>query len=143
MIESLAYGVAAVLTAVCVVIHYAVMRRLNRSRRLQRRPHAVGVFVAVMFVAHVIEIWVFALGYYLLSGTAFGSISDQSFLDCIYFSASAYTTLGLGDIFPIGAMRAITGTEGLLGLVLIAWSASFTFLQMQRLWGQDDDGDTQ
>lgn len=28
----------------------------------------------------------------------------------------------------------ITGTEALAGLSLITWSASFTFLQMQRIW---------
>ena len=138
MIELLAYGIAATLTAVCVVVHYAAMRGLYRSPRLERGPIGVLLSVLAMFIAHVVEIWIFALGYYLLSGTPFGTVSSASFLDCIYFSASAYTTLGLGDVFPDGAVRAITGTEGLAGLILIAWTASFTFLQMHRLWDRDD-----
>ncbi len=134
MIEVLAYGIAAALTAVCVIIHYAAMRWLLRSPRLD--GHATGVMVVVlaMFVVHVAEIWIFALGYFVMSGTVFGTVSASSFLDCVYFSASAYTTLGLGDLYPAGPLRAVTGTEGLSGLILIAWTASFTFLQMQRLW---------
>ena len=141
MIELLAYGIAAMLTAVCVVIHYAAMRCLYRSSSLERSRFGVLLIVAALFAIHVVEIWTFALAYFLLSGTAFGSIATDSLLDCLYFSASGYTTLGLGDVFPIGAVRAIAGTEGLLGLVLIAWSASFTFLQMQRLWDEGSGGE--
>ena len=136
MIEVLAYGIATALTATCVVIHYTAMRRLYHSPRLDRRPVGVLFFVVAMLVVHVVEIWIFGMGYYLISGTAFGTVSDPSFAGCIYFSASAYTTLGLGDVFPSGPLRAITGTEGLAGLVLIAWTASFTFLHMQRAWDE-------
>ncbi len=139
MIEVLAYVIAAGLTAVCCVVHYAAMRWLYRSPGLGRVPVGVLSFVAAMLVVHVFEIWLFGLAYYLMSGSMFGSVSAAGFLDCIYFSASAYTTLGLGDIFPAGPIRAVTGTEGLVGLVLIAWTASFTFLQMQRFWDLDDD----
>lgn len=139
MIEVLAYGIAAALTATCVVVHYSAMRRLYRSPRLEKRPVGVLFFVAAMLVVHVVEIWIFGMAYYLMSGTLFGAVSDPSFSGCIYFSASAYTTLGLGDVFPSGPLRAITGTEGLAGLVLIAWTASFTFLHMQRAWDPDED----
>jgi hypothetical protein len=30
----------------------------------------------------------------------------------------------------------MTGTEALTGFVLIAWSASFTFVEMERFWKQ-------
>ena len=139
MIEFLAYGIAAVLTGLCVVIHYAAMRRLYRSPHLDGRPVGVLYFVAAMLVVHVVEIWIFGMAYYLMSGTVFGSVSEASFVGCIYFSASAYTTLGLGDLFPTGPLRAITGTEGLAGLVLIAWTASFTFLHMERVWNADEE----
>ena len=139
MIEALAYGIAAALTATCVVVHYAAMRGLYQSPHLGKRPWGVLFFIAAMFGVHVAEIWIFGMAYYLMSGTAFGAVSDASFSGCIYFSASAYTTLGLGDEFPSGPLRAITATEGLAGLVLIAWTASFTFLHMQRTWDRDED----
>jgi hypothetical protein len=35
-------------------------------------------------------------------------------------------------------MRFMAGVEGLVGLVLIGWSASFTYLEMQRYWPTRD-----
>jgi hypothetical protein len=45
-----------------------------------------------------------------------------------------YTTVGFGDLLPQGAIRFMSGMEALTGLVMITWSASFTFLEMQRDW---------
>ena len=55
-------------------------------------------------------------------------------MDCAYFSFTIYTTLGFGDIVPHGNMRYLTGLESLTGLVLITWSASFLYYEMQRHW---------
>ncbi|WP_198021868.1 potassium channel family protein [Algiphilus aromaticivorans] len=60
-------------------------------------------------------------------------------LDCIYFSASTYTTVGWGDLNAIGATRFLAGTEALVGFMLITWSASFTYLVMDRTWGKKQD----
>ena len=59
-----------------------------------------------------------------LSGAEIGGL-----LDLVYFSATVFTTLGFGDLVPVGPIRMITSTEALAGLALITWSASFTFLQ--------------
>jgi hypothetical protein len=56
-------------------------------------------------------------------------------LDFFYFSIATYTTLGIGDLHPSGAMRLVAGIESLNGLVLIGWSASFTYLTMEEFWG--------
>ena len=45
-----------------------------------------------------------------------------------------YSTVGFGDVVPIGPIRFLAGTEGLLGLLLIGCSASFTYLEMERFW---------
>ena len=45
-----------------------------------------------------------------------------------------YTTVGFGDLVPAGPIRMISSTEALTGLSLITWTASFTYLQMQRVW---------
>ena len=47
-----------------------------------------------------------------------------------------YTTVGFGDLAPVGAVRFLSGTEALTGFVLITWSASFTYLEMERYWRQ-------
>jgi len=55
-------------------------------------------------------------------------------LDYFYFSITTFTTLGIGDVHPRGALRFIAGVESLNGLVLIGWSASFTYLSMEQFW---------
>ncbi|MEM9882591.1 MAG: potassium channel family protein, partial [Planctomycetota bacterium] len=55
------------------------------------------------------------------------------FGDAVYFSAAVYTTVGFGDITPVGHLRLLVGIEALTGLMLVAWSASFTFLVSSRL----------
>jgi hypothetical protein len=87
-----------------------------------------------------VEIWIFGGAYFFLSSSDRHGylIADHpiALFDSIYFSAVCFTTLGLGDIVPTGPVRLLTGTEALTGFVLIAWSASFTFVEMQRFWKQ-------
>lgn len=52
----------------------------------------------------------------------------------VYFSAETYSSLGIGDLYPEGNLRFIAGVEVLNGLVLIGWSASFTYLAMEKFW---------
>ena len=47
---------------------------------------------------------------------------------------ATYTTIGFGDLAPVGPIRFLAGTQGLVGFVLISWSASFTYLEMERCW---------
>ena len=59
---------------------------------------------------------------------------SSGYLDYVYFSAITNTTVGFGDFVPSGPVRFLAGMGALTGLVLITWSASFTFLEMQRYW---------
>ena len=137
MIEGTAYLIAIVTSAICVGIHYGALRLLG-SRPGHHRPHRVPATVAGLMVVHLLEIGLFAGVYAGLSDTAFGSVDGaDTFLDHLYFSASAYTTLGIGDLVPLGALRAVTAIEAIAGLVFIAWSASFAFIQMQRAWSDE------
>ena len=87
---------------------------------------------------HIAEIWLFGLGIWLLlhladAGHVIG-MSDARLLDSVYLSAVTYSTVGFGDVAPSGPIRFLIGTESLLGFVLITWSASFTFLEMEKNW---------
>ncbi len=78
------------------------------------------------------------LGNYLLLDKLkigdFAGMAQHDFVDYVYFSIVAYSTLGLGDVAPIGGIRLIAGVESLNGLVLVGWSASFTYLVMEAFW---------
>lgn len=64
----------------------------------------------------------------------FGGLAVEHPLDYLYFSIVSYTSLGLGDVFPGSHLRFLTGVETLNGILLIAWSGSFIYLTMGRLW---------
>ena len=126
-----------------VVIHYEFLYRLTRLMpRLKIRHRlriVLGVFTAL--VAHSIEVLIFAAAYYFMNGVrGWGELKgrfDGSFFDCSYFSFTTYTTLGFGDIEPTGLLRFLVGIESLTGLVLITWTASFLYLEMQQYWHSD------
>ncbi len=131
-----------IVVSIVVVIHYEFLFQLSkRISKLNIKPRlriVFGVFGAL--VAHSIEVWIFAVAYYQkINSGLFGSLEgnfDGSLLDCVYFSFTSFTTLGFGDIEPIGDIRFLTGIESLTGLVLITWSASFLFFEMQKYWEQ-------
>ena len=70
----------------------------------------------------------------------YGSLEGEfsrSLLDTSYYSFVVYTSLGFGDITPVGPIRFMTNLETMTGLVMIAWTASFLFMQMQKYWDED------
>ncbi len=132
--------IIALLVVLSVSVHYEMLYRFSNLMPERATSHRYRVLVGVVaaLCAHVIEIWLFAIAYYwMIKAGGFGTLQrnfNGSLLDCAYFSASTYSTLGVGDIEPTGALRFVAGMESLVGLVLIAWTASFMFSQMQRFW---------
>ena len=143
-----------VLIILCVFIHYEGLSALSRwighgSITIRPRPRIAFIIVGQL-ILHIAEIALFAVGYYVLSSnvdngilTWIGASGPEEILllddfgDYFYYSAITYTTLGFGDFVPVGSLRFMTGLHAVSGLVLITWSASFTFLEMQRYWGRD------
>jgi len=124
----------------CVLLHYESLQLLTGSlKRIRIRPRPrILVMILVILAIHITEIWIFGFGYWaLIRDGANGQLlagHPVGLLDCVYFSAVCFTTLGLGDVTPIGHVRFLTGMESLTGFVLIGWSVSFTYLEMQRFW---------
>lgn len=130
--------IAVILVAICVIIHYEALRVLAR-RALVPGSHRWLILGSVFgaLLAHVFEIWIFGAGYWTaVELLELGQMvpGPRDAFDYVYYSAMVYTTVGFGDLVPEGAIRMITSTEALLGLSMITWSASFTYLQMQRIW---------
>jgi hypothetical protein len=137
-------GVTAMAVVACVVVHYEGLRLLNRMPigGINDR-HRIIIMILCIMLLHIIEVWIFGLTYYfLLSNSDFGSFQGMpniELFDTIYFSATVFSTLGFGDIVPLGPIRFVTGTQSIAGLTLITWSASFTFVEMMRPKGSSDD----
>jgi energy-converting hydrogenase Eha subunit A len=128
-----------IVIVLAVALHYEVLTHLAEKHFKRSWPSRLLLPVGVIIVifTHVLEVWFFAFLYYFLlplesTGEVVGVFSN-TILDCAYFSFVNYTSLGYGDIVPLGHIRFTAGAEALTGLVLIAWTASFTYLQMQQL----------
>ena len=128
-----------IVISLVVLIHHEALFNLSKFLpRLATPRHQVLVGLIGVLVAHTVEIWLFALAFYQLNTDGrFGSLSGNfsaTMLDCAYFSFTVYTSLGFGDIVPIGDLRFLCGLESLIGLVMIAWSASFMYMEMRKNW---------
>ncbi|WP_343772342.1 hypothetical protein [Brevundimonas basaltis] len=80
----------------------------------------------LLLVLHTVEIGIFA-GFYLLINAM------QTVEEALYYSASAYATLGrTADYFP-SDWRLIGALEALIGFILIGWSTAFIVSKANRL----------
>lgn len=134
---------SCVLLLACTLVHYEMLRWANRySAAISRIPQQGKIIVILLLsmLSHIGHILLFGLVFYFLRdklglGSFGGNFTDhlQTF---IYFSAETYTSVGYGDIYPTGSLRLVSSIETLLGLTLISWSASLSYLEMQRHWNQ-------
>ena len=132
--------VTTILVALAVLIHFEALRWLSAFMLSPHSRFRLALLVCMLgaIVAHVIEIWVFGLGYCYL--TEFDQLSSleggftHTLEDCGYYSFVTYTTLKFGDLIPKGPIRFLTGMEALTGLLLITWTASFMYIQMKQGW---------
>lgn len=143
--HALVLVVALVATALSVLIHYRGLHALAKRyevREPRRDSRAMLTIIFALLGLHLLEVACYGLAFWGLSmvpeaGFVHGTHGMDTLFDAMYLSATTYTTLGIGDLAPVGAIRIISGLESLVRLLLIAWSASFTYLEMARLWHQD------
>lgn len=136
-------GCVLLLTA-ATLTHYEALRLLGRLLpRLRMASRArLGVVIVGAFMAHMVQIALFALGAWALARAGVGTLGDTArpSLDmALYFSAETFTSLGYGDVVPHGPLRLLAGVEALTGLLMIGWSASFTYVSMARFWTPEDN----
>jgi len=127
--------------SLAIIVHYEglalISNWLAKRRELHSRRKVLYSIFSVLAL-HVTEIWIFGVTVWLaLQYPETGFIKGANplhLLDAVYLSAVTYTTVGFGDLVPVGPIRFIAGTISLTGFVLITWSASFTYLEMERYW---------
>lgn len=138
--------VTATLAAVglCVLLQYEALVLTWKWISRHRGHKRVKVLYAItsIITLHVVEIWLFGVTIWALlhlpgAGTLQGPEAIDLF-ECVYLSAVTFSTVGFGDIAPVGAIRFLSATEALTGFVLITWSASFTYLEMERFWRAEE-----
>lgn len=139
-----------IVVSVCVLIHFEIINLLTNSLSKFKTTPRIAILLSLFtcFFAHLLEVLIFAIAYYgYIHADGFGQLiggdlnghgllgtPSTTLLDCIYFSLTSYTSLGFGDLAPTGWLRFLAGVEALTGLLLIAWTASFMYLEMQKHW---------
>lgn len=105
--------------------------------KMRERP-LMFFLVSSIFFAHTASVWIYAACYWVMvtffNFQSLDGSTEHHFLDYVYFSAITYSSLGFGDIYPIGGIRFVASVEVLNGLVMIGWSIMITYFSIQRLW---------
>ena len=123
---------------ISIGIHYSVLLLTTALLSHFHSIHPLNIVLSLFFavLAHLLEIVVFAIVWFIMyqQGLIEFSLATAAFIDVLYFSGTTYTTIGYGDIVIVGNGRVAAVVEGVMGLVLIAWTASFTYFEMNRKW---------
>lgn len=133
-------GLSIVAILLCVFLHYEGLRGL--AYFVEHVHHAPRRYIIVIILGtitlHILSVGLFAVTYYFAVEiwriSTFGGSFDHTALDYFYYSAQVYTTLGFGDLSPQGDLRVLTSIQPICALILFAWSGSFTYLTINKLW---------
>lgn len=129
----------------CVALHYEMLNFISKLLPKLPIPRRRRVMVAMLGVmlAHIVEVYLFAIAMYFvevktpgsgLIGGASVDLDGSRFNDAMYLSFTTFTSLGYGDVVPLGDLRILAAVEVLTGLLTIAWSASFIYMEMTQVW---------
>jgi hypothetical protein len=124
LISAINIGIHALVTVVAI----AIARNVGLRKTERPRVQLMGVMIAtaaVLKVAHLLELAVWAWTYHIVQAAAPGS-------DLLYFAFVNYTTLGYGDIVPVPEWRLIGPLTAMNGVLLFGWSAAVLFEVLRK-----------
>jgi hypothetical protein len=81
--------------------------------------------VLVLMAAHISEVMVWALAYFLVDAAPVGA-------NLVYFAFVNYTTLGYGDVLPVPDWQLLGPMTAMNGILLFGWSTAVIFEAMRR-----------
>ena len=131
------FAAAAILLLLTTLIHaigvvaIAHWLKLDRERERVRRLHPntvalLGAVALLLFAVHSLEIALFASFYAMV-----GALPDLD--QALYFSAAAYSTIGSVDVALPAEWRLVGAIEGVVGFLMLGWSAAFFVTDMNKL----------
>jgi voltage-gated potassium channel Kch len=120
-----------------VIIHFVglvLLLRVLAWRGQGLKPHesllgqgVLIIFVVLgLFLIHAVEIWLYALVYFGL-----GAFAD--FETALYYSTTAFTTVGFGDVVLPAEWRLLGAIEAANGFILFGWSIAFLMSMTGKL----------
>ncbi len=136
-VSFLNFGIHAVMTALIVVATRHMATRTDHLHAFLRMVALLAVTMLALMLAHVTEIALWAAAYTLIGFPIHETANLRFSGGALEFAFENYTALGYGDVVAGGGWRLIGPITGLNGLLLIGWSASYTYIAMERFWNED------
>jgi hypothetical protein len=118
---------ALVMLAVLAVLHNA--GEIATSRQSLRLIAVMNATVAILMVAHFVEILVWSWAYEIVGAAPPGT-------DLLYFAFVNYTTLGYGDVTPTVHWNLLGPMTAMNGVLLFGWSTAVIFEVLRRTLGR-------
>ena len=134
MIFAIVIGVLLFLGAIWLHIGMLALARMTYGGSAVR-PLRFSAAYLIVLMSHLLIALEFAAGFkwsHSLGLGGFVHTPGESWMDLFYFSLVNITTLGLGDIYPTGHVRALAGIESLTGFLLISCTAQFIFETLHK-----------
>jgi len=94
----------------------------------------VSAHITWMFLAIVIEAWLWALLY--LYNPLITTLPDLE--TAFYFSMVTFTTLGYGDVVLTGNWRTLASIQAANGVIIFGWTTALIFVFIQRVYNRED-----
>ncbi|WP_206513319.1 ion channel [Pelagibacterium montanilacus] len=130
--------ISGLMVGFSLTLHFQAMMGTRALLSGSGVPRHFGALLGMcaMFLAQIVSIFAYACVYWAAEDwLAIGGLEGErecGFIDPFYFSLMSYTTLGVGDIYPTGAFRVLSGIQALNGFALIGWTASFAYTLMRN-----------
>jgi hypothetical protein len=120
--------------AACTLAALGALRMLHAERwglRSQwRRVGLIAALVLMMFLAALIEVYIWAAVYLVV-----GAISGLE--SAVYFSTVTFTTLGYGDITLSQDWRILASFEAANGIIMFGWTTALIIAFVHRVAGHE------
>ena len=103
---------------------------------VQGQERTVASFFMVVVFSFLTCVLGFSVLYYVIENTIVVeclSVATAEF-DYIYFSATTFTTVGYGDIVPVGRCRLLATVQMIAGYVWLAAAVALLSIAMQNLY---------
>jgi hypothetical protein len=110
--------------------------RLSRFGRVNRevmKAVLVSSFTVWMFLAIVIEAWLWAMVY--LYNPLITALPDME--TAFYFSMVTFTTLGYGDVVLAGHWRTLASIQAANGVIIFGWTTALIFYLIQQIYSKE------
>jgi voltage-gated potassium channel len=132
MLSQLTIGACLIVMTVlihagCLELILKALIAIKTEIEVRWRVATFALLILAIFLAHVIEIWVWAIFYFFIE-------EIPNLEAALYFSTSSFTTVGYGDVVLSEEWRLLSSVESINGMILFGWSTAFIFAIVRLIY---------